>query len=74
MARSLENPDRNFSADGNADETLEALRDALHHTEPALPFNEAAKVRIGKVIGDAVLPSCLRAPVRRLGVKRPGPP
>ena len=66
MARSLDNPDRNFSADGDADKNLEALRDALHHTEPALPFNEAAQVRIGKVISDTVLPSRVRAPVRRL--------
>ncbi len=69
MARSRDNPDRNFSADGDADETLEALRDALHRAEPALPYNEAAKARIGKVISDAVLPSRIRAPMRRLGVK-----
>ena len=73
MARAPQNPDRNVSADGDSDETLEGLRDALDHTEPALPFNEAAKARFGKVIGDAVLPSRLRAPVRRLGAKPPGP-
>ena len=74
MAHARENPDRNFSADGEAEANLDGLRDVIDHSKPALPFNEAAKVRFGKVIGDAVLPSCLRAPVRRLGVKRPGPP
>ena len=73
MARALENPDRNFSADGDAEDNFESLRHALNHTEPALPFNEAAKVRFGKIISDAVLPSRVRAAVRRLGVKRPGP-
>ena len=66
MARALENSDRNFTADGDADESLEALRKALLQTEPALPFNEAAQVRIGKLISDAILPSRVRAPVRRL--------
>jgi len=66
MARSLDNPDRNFSANGDADEDLAALRRALLHSEPALPFNEAAKVRIGKIISNAVLPSRVRAPLRRL--------
>ena len=70
MARELQNPDRNFSADGDPKEKLDGLRDVLDHGEPALPFNEAAKVRIGKAISDAVLPSCVRAPVRRLGSKR----
>jgi hypothetical protein len=65
MARSLDNPDRNFSASGDPDEELEALRHALH-SEPALPFNEAAKVRIGKIISNAVLPARIRAPLRRL--------
>ena len=74
MARTLENPDRNFSADGEAEENIESLRHALDHREPPLPFNEAAKVRFGKVISAAVLPSRLRAPVRRLGGKRTGPP
>jgi hypothetical protein len=73
MARVRDNPDRNFSADGEAEENFEGLRDALDLSQPALPFNEAAKIRIGKVIGDAVLPSCVRAPVRRLGSKRDGP-
>jgi hypothetical protein len=50
MPRTLENPDRNFSTDG----------------EPALPYNEAAKARIGKVIGNAVLPSRIRKPLRVL--------
>jgi hypothetical protein len=73
MARALENPDRNFSAKGNAeDEDFESLRDlrtALDFSKPALPFNEAVKARFGKVISDAVLPSRVRAPKRRLGVK-----
>ena len=73
MARALDNPDRNFSADGAPEENLARLKDALGHSEPALPFNEAAKVRIGKVISDAVLPSCVRAPARRLSGKRNGP-
>ena len=55
MARALENPDRDFSADGDAEQNFEGLRYALNHSEPALPFNEAAKVRIGKVISDALL-------------------
>jgi len=65
MARSLDNPDRNFCTSGDADEDLKALRQALR-SEPALPFNEAAKARFGKVISNAVLPSRLRAPLRRL--------
>ena len=73
MARALHNPDRNFSANGEA-EDFENLRAALDFSEPALPFNEAAKVRIGKAISDAVLPSCIRAPARRLSGKRNGPP
>jgi len=74
MARIPENPDRNFSANGDAEEDFERLRRALAHGGPALPFNEAAKVRFGKVISGAVLPSRVRAPVRRLDVKRPGRP
>ena len=66
MARAPENPDRNFSADGAPDENLKNLTDALDHNEAALPFNEAAKVRIGKAISDAVLPSRIRAPARRV--------
>ena len=54
MAREPQNPDRNFSADGDPEENLEGLKNALDHTEPALPFNEAAKLRIGKVISGAV--------------------
>jgi len=72
MARALGNPDRNFSANGDA-EDLESLRRALDNSEPLLPFNEAAKARFGKIISDAVLPSRLRAPLRRLSMKRPGP-
>jgi hypothetical protein len=74
MARALENPDRTLSADDDAEDNFEGLRRAFDNSKPALPFNEAAKVRFGKVIGDAVLPSCLRAPVHRLGVKHPGRP
>ncbi len=70
MARALQNPDRNFSADGDA-EDFEGLRRALDNSEPALPFNEAARTRIGKLISDAVLPSRVRTPMRRLGVKHP---
>jgi hypothetical protein len=71
MARTLENPDRNFSADGER-EGFEFLKRWIAESEPALPYNEAAKSRIGKAIGDAVLPSYLRPPVRRLPTKRPG--
>jgi hypothetical protein len=74
MARAPENPDRNFSADGDTKENFEALRYALDRSEPALPFNQAAQVRIGKTISDAVLPSRVRAPVRRLSGKPEGPP
>lgn len=74
MARSLENPDRNFSADGDADDSFESLRRVLDTSEPALPYNEASKVRIGKIISDAVLPSRVRTPLRRVGVRHPGPP
>jgi hypothetical protein len=73
MARALENPDRNFSADGDRD-GFEFLKRWIAESEPALPYNEAAKFRIGKAIGDAVLPSCIRPAIRRLGPKRAGPP
>ena len=73
MARTLENPDRNFSADGERD-GFEFLKRWIAESHPALPYNEAAKVRIGKAIGDAVLPSFLRPPVRRLPTKRTGLP
>ena len=73
MARAPNNPDRNFSANGDV-EDFEGLRRALGDTQPALPFNEAARTRIGKLIADAVLPSRVRAPVRRLGIKHSGPP
>ena len=69
MRRTLENPDRNFSADGER-EGFEFLKRWIAESEPALPYNEAAMARIGKVIGDAVLPSRVRAPLRRLGSKR----
>ena len=74
MARAPDNPNRNFSAHGNAEDNFESLRYALNNSEPALAFNEAAKVRIGKIITDAVLPSRVRAPMRRLASKRNGPP
>jgi hypothetical protein len=48
MARAPENPDRNFSADGDAEDNFESLRRMLDRSEPALPFNEAAKVRLAK--------------------------
>jgi len=67
MVPAPQNPDRNFSADGEA-EDFQGLRRALD-SDPALPFNEAAKFRFGKVISGAVLPSRLRTPVRSLGVK-----
>jgi len=73
MTRASENPDRNSSAERAAAGDLKTLRHALDHSEPALPFNEAAKVRIGKAITDAVLPSCVRPPARRLAAKRAGP-
>ena len=73
MARAIENPDRNFSANGDPEDSFESLRYALHNSEPALPYNEASRTRIGKVISDAVLPSRIRAPLRRVG-KRSGPP
>jgi hypothetical protein len=71
MARALENPDRDFSADGER-EGFEFLRQWITESDPALPYNEAAKFRIGKAIGDAVLPSCIRPPVRHLPTKRAG--
>lgn len=71
MARARDNPDRNFSANGDAEDDFESLRFALAHSGPALPYNEAAKGRIGKLIAHAVLPSRLRAPLRRLGPKGP---
>ena len=73
MARALENPHRNFSADGER-EGFEFMKRWLAESKPALPYNEAAKFRIGKAIGDAVLPSCVRPPVRRLRTNRAGPP
>ena len=55
MARTPDNPDRNFSADGKAEDDFESLRQTLDRSEPALPFNEAAKVRFGKIISGASL-------------------
>ena len=71
MAHASETPDRALP-EGQPDENFEGLRGALDLSKPALPFNEAAKARIGKTIGDAILPSCVRAPVRRLAGKRDG--
>jgi hypothetical protein len=65
MPRALENPDRNFSADGER-EGFEFLKRWIAESKPALPYNEAAKARIGKVIGNAVLPSRIRKPLRLL--------
>ena len=48
-----QNPDRNFSVDRAAEEDFEGLRYALEHHEPAPPYNEAAKARIGKFIAQA---------------------
>jgi len=73
MARALENPDRNFSADGDPAD-FKSLKRWLAESEPAMPYNEAAKARIGRAIGDAALPSYLRPPVRHLPTKRTGPP
>jgi hypothetical protein len=65
MARTLGNPDRNFSTEGDP-EGFDGLKRWLGESEPALPYNEAAKFRIGKAITDAILPSCVRLPVRYL--------
>jgi hypothetical protein len=69
MARTPDNPDRNFSADGDP-RSFEGMKRWIAETKPALPYNEAAKLRIGKAITDAVLPSCTRPALRRLGPKR----
>jgi len=69
MARTLENPDRNFSADGER-EGFEFLKRWIAESKPALPYNEAAKARIGRAIGDTVLPSRVGAPLRRVGSTR----
>ena len=61
MPRALENPDRNFSADGER-EGFEFLKRWIAESEPALPFNEAAKLRIGKVISSAVRRTKRRRP------------
>ncbi len=67
MARSLDNADRNFFTNGDSEDSLESLRGVFANSEPALPYNEASKTRIGKVISNAVLPSRIRAPLRILG-------
>ena len=72
MARAPENPDQNFSTGGDGEDSFDSLRHALANSAP-LPFNEAAKARIGKIISDAVLPSRVRAPVRRLRVRHTRP-
>ncbi len=65
MPRALENPDRNFSTQGEP-EGFKFLKRWIAESEPALPYNEAAKFRIGKAIGDAIFLPCVRAPVRYL--------
>jgi hypothetical protein len=54
MARIPENPDRNFSANGDV-EDFERLKKEIEGTSPALPYNEAAQARVGKVISAARL-------------------
>jgi hypothetical protein len=73
MARTLGNPDRNFSIDGDAPSAdgLKDLRRSLIESDPALAFNEAAKLRIGKVITDAILPVRIRPRLKHLGPRRP---
>ncbi len=66
MARSLDNADRNFSTNDDPEDSLESLRGVFANNEPALPYNEASKVRIGRLISNAVLPSRLRTPLRLL--------
>jgi hypothetical protein len=56
MARAPENTDRNFSANGDPEE-FERLKNEVEHSSPALPFNEAAQTRFGKLISAAV---CMR--------------
>ena len=34
---------------------MKVLRNAIDRSEPAVPFNDYAKIRIGKVISGAVL-------------------
>ena len=53
MARAPENTDRNFSANGEP-EKFERLKREIEHSSPALPFNEAAQTRFGKLISAAV--------------------
>jgi hypothetical protein len=65
MARAPQNPDRNFSADGDP-LSFEGMKRWLAQSKPALPYNEAARLRIGKVITEVILPSNLRRPVRYL--------
>ena len=69
MMHVFENPDRNFSIDSER-EGFEFLKRWIAESQPALPYNEAAKSRIGKAIGDSVLPRHLRPPIRRLPSKR----
>ena len=74
MVRALEDPNWKFSASGDHRDSFESLRYALASSEPALPYNEASRARIGKIISDAVLPSRIRSPLRRVAVKHHGPP
>ena len=52
MARDIENPDRNFSADGKADDTenLRSIRRAFEQSEPIELFDGAARGRFGQLI------------------------
>jgi hypothetical protein len=52
MARAPENTDRNFSANGDPEE-FERLKKEVEQSSPALPFNEAAQTRFGKLISAA---------------------
>ena len=68
MARDPEKPQGVDAAEGDED-AFAQIRRAMAEGEPALPYNEAAKLRIGKIITDAVLPDCVRQPVRHVSAK-----
>ena len=52
MDRDIENPDRNFSADGKRDdaESLRSLRRTFEQSEPIELFDGAARGRFGQLI------------------------
>jgi hypothetical protein len=54
MARTLDNPDRNFSADPIDEPEREDLRDLLNKSEVADIFDSTVRYRIGEFIGRAV--------------------